>query len=170
MKSIDERTRTTIFRSALRGIGYESLAESFELSVGEVEEIVKAEKAKRPSFLDLDPRQILDDHYFYLLAALEDLASVAAKEKGGTRVRAIEARIQIFNQILELSQAAGRVPATTTEMWRYTNTIGLGNKMLDLLADEGLLTVELLDKIGASFSTGQHQRELIEDGLSDEQA
>lgn len=157
-----DEMRKTIFKGWRKGMMLDTLAEVYDLPLAEVTEIVDAEKALRPLPFDRHPRELLQDHFLQLDALIETLASAASKESGGAKVKALTAQLQALIHRLELSQAIGLLPESGVGIYRFVSSIQLGNQMLDLLDDHGVLTVEMMDAIAEQFSSEPRLRELAE--------
>jgi hypothetical protein len=126
-----------IFRSWLRGLRVETLAETYGLKPRAIEKILAQWKEHGGAVIGQDPMQIIEDHVLRLDAVVDELAAVAAKEKGSGRVAAIRARLEAMKAKIEFLQQVKILP-------QDLGTIGV---QIDLRA-VGLLLYEALEKRG----------------------
>lgn len=126
-----------IFRSWLRGLRVETLAETYGLKPRAIEKILAQWKEHGGAVIAQDPMQIIEDHVLRLDAVVDELAAVAAKEKGSGRVAAIRARLEAMKAKIEFLQQVKILP-------QDLGTIGV---QIDLRA-VGLLLYEALEKRG----------------------
>lgn len=101
---------TEIFRAAMRGLQPETLAPAYGLQASTVREIIKRMGKEARRISDQDPAEILQEHIWMLDAAIDELAAIAAKEKGSARVAAIRARLDAMRDKVQTLQSVGYLP------------------------------------------------------------
>lgn len=130
--------RSDIFRGWSRGLGPEVLASTYGITVAKVIEIVDAEMERRPLPSELDPQELLREHWVRLMALMEDYAMIATRETGLARVRAIDGRFAVLRHLFEMHQKLGLLPREPEAMAAQISGVRLGNHVIDILEEHDL--------------------------------
>lgn len=137
-----------IFRGWLRGLRPETLAETYGLQPRAIEKIVAQWKEHGGSVIGADPMQIIEDHVLRLDAIVDELAAVAAKEKGGSgRVAAIRARLEAMTKKIEFLQQVKILPQDLGTIGVQIDLRAVGLLLYEALEKRGLAEPDLLDEL-----------------------
>lgn len=136
-----------IFRSWLRGLKYETLAETYGLKPRAIEKIVAQWKEHGGSVVGADPMQIIEDHVLRLDAIVDELAAVAAKETGSGRVAAIRARMEAMVKKIEFLQQVKILPQDLGTIGVQIDLRAVGLLLYEALEKRNLAEPDLLDEL-----------------------
>ena len=120
------------------GLTPDTLARTFDLTVAEVEEIVRVEMEKQPLPSQLDPEEVLREHEVRLYAVQEELAMIASREKGLARTRAVEARFKAQKHLFEVGQAIGVLPRDLGQMAVHIDGVTMVERFMVVLKEFGV--------------------------------
>lgn len=136
-----------IFRSWLRGLQPETLAETYGLKPRAIEKIIAEWKKAGGTVIGQDPMQIIEDHVLRLDSIVDELAAVAAKEKGSGRVGAIRARLEAMTKKIEFLQQVKILPQDLGTIGVQIDLRAIGLLLYEALERRGLAEPELLGEL-----------------------
>lgn len=105
------RRNSEIVQAKMRGLSWESISATYEVSVSRCKEIHKEYRETNPTLRHLDPVDIIDELLEGYQGTIEELALISATTKSDTaRVGAINTKMMAYQRISELLQAIGALP------------------------------------------------------------
>jgi hypothetical protein len=113
-----------------------------------VHELLQQERKKEADPLWADPTAFVTDYVFRLDAVIEELVSIASKEKkGANRIRAVEARFKALHERARIQEAAIGLPRGLASIRSEQEFDHLIDRLLDVLQERDLLDEGLIDAI-----------------------
>lgn len=136
-----------IFRSWLRGLQPPTLAETYGLKPRAIERILAEWKKHGGSVIGQDPMEIIEDHVLRIDSIVDELAAVAAKEKGSGRVSAIRARLEAMTKKIEFLQQVKILPQDLGTIGVQIDLRAVGLLLYEALEKRNLAEPDLLDEL-----------------------
>ena len=135
-----------------RGVTPETVASIYDLPLAKVRAIIEAEKEKQPKLADQDPEEIIRDHQIRISAIVEELANLAAREKGPARVRAVEGRFAAEKHLFGVHHSVGLLPRDLGEVGIQIDIDRMADQLRRVLT-ENEVPKEVLAEIAETLKT-----------------
>lgn len=144
-----------IYRAHLKSVDHYDLAAIYGLSPKTIGEIVRRMRRENQRLSNMDPLEVVEEITAQIDAGLSELAAAAAKEKGATKISAINNRINGLLAKAKWLQASGLLPKEPEEFRIQMDGDFLAAGVMGVLERRGLLddpevTKELMGVFGAS--------------------
>lgn len=136
-----------IYRGFLRGLMPDTLAQTFELSVKQIERIVSEWKKRAVAAAKQGPEEIIEEHVLRLDSLIDELAAHSAREKGTGRTAAIRARLEAMSRRIEFLQSVGVLPRDLGQIGIQIDLRSMAEQLYRALEKRGLAEPDLLGEL-----------------------
>lgn len=161
LSALDQMKRDSeIFRSSLRGLSPETLAETFQLSPRRIREIVKEWRAQGVALSDLDQGELIEEHVSQVNEVISELAAHASREKGPGRTAAIRARLEAMRERFKVLQEVGLLPQDLGTIGVQIDIRAMGMLVIRALEKRGYDEPELMEELADIAEGKQHPDEI----------
>jgi hypothetical protein len=143
-----------IYRAHLRNVDHYDLAQIYGITPKTVSEIVRRMKRENQRLSKMDPVEVVEEISAQIDSGLSELAAAAAREKGATKIAAINNRINGLLNKAKWLQASGLLPKEPEEFRIQMDGDYVAHGVMAVLEKRGMLsdpevTRELLAVFGA---------------------
>jgi hypothetical protein len=124
----------TIFRAWIRGVHPVTLAATYGLSERSIRRILHQQRngARLAAMAKSEPLVAVDEYLWQIDGVIDELASVASREKGATRVSAILGRLAALKERRDVLQSVGVLPTDLRVLKQMGDLAEIAKAVLDV--------------------------------------
>lgn len=108
---LNKRNMQVVTARLGRGLAWEQIADTFQITTRYAQRIVKAYRDSQPKPQSINPAELIEERLYNFQGIAEELALIAQTTRSdGHRIRALGEKMQALSKHTELMQATGYLP------------------------------------------------------------